>query len=405
MPVVRIESIAAGGDGVGRLDGLAVFTPRTAPGELVEVAIQKRGRMARGRLLRVLEPSPDRVKPRCRHYDSDRCGGCQLQHLTIGAQLAAKQRIVRDAFARIAKRSVELPEIVPSPSEWEYRSRLTLTMRWQNGAWIMGLHRFDDVDHVFDLHECPITDRRIVAAWSGIREASRLLPRTAELRGTVRLSGDELALILEGGESWPHARAFAAAVPLLSVIRWHPAAGPGRTIVDRRTAAAPEESFDQVNQPVAAAARQEIIERALAGSPTSAIDAYAGLGLTARALAESGLRVTAIESDDAAAGFASDHLPESSRALAARVEDVIAELLPSDVVVLNPPRAGVHARVTEALEAHQTRRLMYMSCDPATLARDVSRLPAYRVRSLRAYDMFPQTAHVEVVCELIPEGA
>src|SRR5687767_8272187 len=131
MPVVRIESIAAGGDGVGRLDGLAVFTPRTAPGELVEVAIQKRGRMARGRLLRVLEPSPDRVKPRCRHYDNDRCGGCQLQHLTIGAQLAAKQRIVRDAFARIAKRSVDLPEIVPSPSEWEYRSRLTLTMRWQ----------------------------------------------------------------------------------------------------------------------------------------------------------------------------------------------------------------------------------------------------------------------------------
>src|SRR5688500_18943209 len=219
MAVLRVESVAAGGDGVGRLDGLAVFTPRTAPGELVDVSTRQQGRLARGRLLRIVEPSPERVPPRCRHYDGDRCGGCQLQHLNIDAQRSAKQRIVQDAFTRIGRRPVPLPAIVPSPSEWEYRSRLTLAMRWQNGAWIMGLRRFDDVDHVFDLHECPITDRRIVAAWSGIREASRLLPRTAELRGTVRLSGDELALILEGGESWPRAREFAAAVPLLSVIQ------------------------------------------------------------------------------------------------------------------------------------------------------------------------------------------
>ena len=123
MPTVRVDSIAAGGDGVGRLDGLAVFIPRTAPGELVEASVRQRGRMARGRLLRVVEPSPDRVAPRCRHYDGDHCGGCQLQHLTIEAQLRAKQQIVRDAFARIAKRQVDLPPIVPSPAEWEYRSR------------------------------------------------------------------------------------------------------------------------------------------------------------------------------------------------------------------------------------------------------------------------------------------
>ena len=164
MPEVRIESIAAGGDGVGRLDGLAVFTPRTAPGELVEVQLRKQGRMARGRLLRVVEASADRVTPRCRHYDDDRCGGCQLQHLSMDAQLSAKQRIVQDAFSRIAKRPIELPEIVPSPSAWEYRSRLTLAMRWGNGAWTMGLHRFDDVDAIFNLQECPITDSRIVAA-------------------------------------------------------------------------------------------------------------------------------------------------------------------------------------------------------------------------------------------------
>lgn len=405
MPTLRVESIAAGGDGVGRLEGLVVFVPRTAPGELVDVAVKQRGRMARGRLLRVVEASTARVAPACRHYDGDNCGGCQLQHLTIGAQLEAKQRIVQDAFARIAKRPIPTPDIVPSPKAWEYRSRLTLAMRWSGGHWIMGLHRFDDVDHVFDLRECPITESAVVAAWAAIRDASRHLPRVPELRGTVRRTGDDLAFVLEGGDAWPGAREFARQTPMLTVIRWRPAHGAARVVVDRRLSGAPEASFDQVNQPVAAAARAELVQQALAAAPATAIDAYAGLGATAMLLAEHGISVTAIESDEAAASFAASHLPGPSRVIAGRVEDEIAAVLPADVVIVNPPRAGVDARVTAALEARRTSRLLYMSCDAATLARDVSRLPAYRVESLRAYDMFPQTAHVEVVCVLVPEDA
>jgi 23S rRNA (uracil1939-C5)-methyltransferase len=362
--------------------------------------------MARGRLLRVVEPSADRVAPACAHYDGDRCGGCQLQHLSMPAQLSAKQQIVKDAFLRIARRAVELPPIVSSPAAWEYRSRLTLAMRWRNGAWVMGLHSFDDVDHVFDLRECPITDPRVVSAWEEVRKAARLLPRTPELRGTVRLVGTELALVIEGGEHWGAAREFGNAVPSFSVIRWRAAVGATRIVVDRRESGSPDESFDQVNQPVAAAARHELLERALAVSPATAIDAYSGLGATSRALADHGVRVTAIEADAAAARYAAGHLPPDSRALAGRVEEFLPQCLPADVVILNPPRAGVDARVTEALNVHpRPRRVLYMSCDPATLARDVSRLGAYRVSSLRAYDMFPQTAHVEVVCELTPEDA
>src|SRR4030095_2975801 len=236
MAQVRIESIAGGGDGVGRLDGLAVFIPRTAPGDLVEASIRQRGRMARGRLLRVLEASGDRVVPRCVHYDRDHCGGCQVQHLSIDAQHTAKQRIVQDAFARIAKRRVDLPPIVPSVSDWEYRSRLTLAMRWERDHWIMGLHQFDDVDRVFDLRECPITNGRVVSAVAEVRNDARFLPRTAELRGTVRLVSEELTLVVEGGASWPTAREFAQAVPSFAVIRWRPADGAPRVGVDRRTA-------------------------------------------------------------------------------------------------------------------------------------------------------------------------
>lgn len=405
MPVIRIESIAAGGDGVGRLDGLAVFTPRTAPGDVVDVAVQQRGRMARGRLLQVVAPSPDRIPPRCRHYDGDRCGGCQLQHLDIEAQRAARQRIVADAFRRIAKRDVGTPPITPSPSDWEYRSRLTLAMRWSSGRWIMGLHAYDDVDRVFDLSECPITDPRVVEGWRSVRNASATLPRARALRGTIRLLGEDLALVLEGGDAWTRAQEFAAATPQLAVIRWQPAHGASRVIVDRRSSGTPEGSFDQVNYAVAAAARREIIHRALETAPKTAIDGYAGLGATARALAEHGVSVTAIEADEAAAHFASNHVPPNSRVMAARVEDAIGDVLPADVVILNPPRAGVDGRVTSAIESSRPPCVLYMSCDPATLARDVGRLPGYRVTSLRAYDMFPQTSHVEVVCELRPGDA
>ena len=403
MPVVRVESIAAGGDGIGRLDGLVVFVPRTAPGELVEAAVRPQGRLARGRLLRILEPSADRVAPACRHYDGDRCGGCQVQHVSPEAQLEAKRRIVRDAFERIGKRNVDVPSVVRSPANWHYRSRLTLAMRWRNGAWVMGLHTFDDVDRVFDLRECPITDEKVVDAWLAIRAQSQLLPRAPELRGTVRRIGDENAFILEGGARWTHASEFAARLPDMHLIRWKPDAGAVRRIVDRRTGTIPEESFDQVNQPVAAAARDEIIRRALSVKPASAVDAYAGLGFTSRALSDADVTVTSIELDPDATAFASNRVKPPSRVLTGRVEDLLPGALPADVVILNPPRAGVDRSVTDALSANPPRRVLYMSCNPTTLARDVARLPRFRVNSVLAYDMFPQTAHVEVVCELEPE--
>jgi 23S rRNA (uracil1939-C5)-methyltransferase len=139
--------------------------------------------------------------------------------------------------------------------------------------------------------------------------------------------------------------------------------------------------------------------------PSSAVDAYAGLGHTARELAAQGVRVTAIELDRDAVAWSAERLPSGSRALLGRVESRLEEALPADVVILNPPRAGLDRRVTEILDAVRPApaTVVYVSCDPATLARDVGRLPRYRIASLESFDMFPQTAHVETVCELVPE--
>jgi 23S rRNA (uracil1939-C5)-methyltransferase len=124
-------------------------------------------------------------------------------------------------------------------------------------------------------------------------------------------------------------------------------------------------------------------------------------------LARSGARVVAIESDRDAAAQCAAQLPEGSRMIAGRVEDALAAALPADVILVNPPRTGVHEQVTTMLETitEAPRAVIYVSCDPATLGRDLSRMPRYRIASLRAFDMFPQTAHVETVCELVPEAA
>ena len=402
---VSIDSIAAGGDGVGRSNGLVVFVPRTAPGDVVTAQISGKGHFARGALRAVITPSPDRIEPPCPHYTRDRCGGCQLQHLTYEAQLEAKRGIIRDSLQRIGKRPVDPPPIERSPKDWRYRTKLTLTMRKRGARWIAGLHPYDDPVHVFALSDCPITDRRVVAAWREVMDADAYFPDAKELRGSVRITSGGPTLVMMGGQNWGARDQFLAAVPSLSAVWWEPADDqPRRRIVDRRQDRSPSASFAQINSEMAEILHGYVVDRARAYEPRDAIDAYAGAGHTAVALSDFGVRVTAIELDADASAWSADRLREPSRAIRAHVEDALPGALPADLVLLNPPRAGVDARVTQTLEkeAGHLRAVIYVSCNPATLARDLSRLPSYAIQSIRAFDMFPQTAHVETVCELMP---
>jgi 23S rRNA (uracil1939-C5)-methyltransferase len=326
--------------------------------------------------------------------------------LAYAAQLEAKRGIIRDALRRIGRREVDVAEVSPSDVPWRYRRKLTLTFRRGGGAWVGGLHPYDDPVEVFQLEDCPITDERVVAVWREVFAADRWYPDASTFRAAVRLVASDPVMVVEGGTGWGRARGFFDAVPSLAALWWEPAGARRRLLAERAHVAAGA-SFGQINSQVAGALRQDVLARARAYGPRRVVDGYAGTGDTAVPLAEGGAIVTAIELDQEAVAVCARRLPAGSRAIAGRVEDVLPTVLPADVVLLNPPRGGLDARVTEVLTAvsEPPRAIIYASCNPATLARDVARLPGYRVVSAAGFDMFPQTAHVETVCEMVPTPA
>ena len=400
---VQIARLAAGGDGVGKLaDGRAVFVPRTAPGDLVELAdVRIAKRFARARLKRVLQPSADRVPPRCRHYTADDCGGCQLQHLSYPAQLEGRRGFAGDALRRIARLDVADPPIDPAPNEFGYRTRITLAAR---GACI-GLHRLGQPGAVFDLEQCPITAEPLNALWRHLSAARGLLPPGLE-QLVLRLDpagGCHVVARVRASRVWTRAAELArrlAEAGTPAVLWWEPEGGVPRVVAGRSGGEAPAGVFEQVHPIMAERARGFAVERLGPVDGLEVWDLYAGVGETTAQLARRGGRVSSVELDRRAVAYAERNGPPASRRTGA-VEALAASLPAPDRVVTNPPRTGMDAGVTALIARHRPERVAYISCDPATLARDVLRLgPGYRLSDVRCFDFFPQTAHVETVAIL-----
>ena len=408
MTAVTIERIAAGGDGVGRLeDGMTVFVPRTAPGDHVELeAVERRRRYARARVRHRSAAGPDRVEPSCGHYVGDGCGGCQLQHLDSAAQLEAKRRIVGDALRRIGGLDVPDPEIVASPSPWRYRSRITLAAA--RGR--IGLHRFDDPGVVFELEDCPITRERVMQLWRRLRERRSLLPHsfTGVMLREDRDGGLHAVVEASDQRAWDAAPLAKALGEPAVHVWWRPRGGAPRVV------AGPQRGFPAVAfEQVYPAFGQQIREEAVAAlgdlSGKVVWDLYAGVGDTAELLAAGGARVWSVDADRQAVEWARAHEEASGaggpiQRITGRVEEALPRLPLPYAVVANPPRGGLARSVSESLQAWAEGQpgalVCYVSCDPATLARDMARMPALSMRAVTAYDLFPQTSHVETLAVL-----
>lgn len=390
---VTIERIVGGGDGIGFANGLTVFVPLTAPGDTVRATVTRRkGKVAWGNVAEVLEPSPRRITPGCPYFGT--CGGCDFQQLGYDDQLVAKQGIVADALRRIAK-FADVPNvpITPSPDPWRYRSRAEWQIDHTRGAvgyFAAGSHT------VVDVETCPISAEPVEMLLATLRDdvAAGLVPDAArEYRG---VTGD-FGSVLE-----PTAATQSREI--------------SRTVLDdtyRFSAAC----FFQANIPVTAAMVEEVNDIAdqATDSPGIAIDLYCGVGLFTLPLARRFPRVVGVESFRPAADFAKQNLIaaglENTHIAAAPVEQWLAgdhsPLGHVALLVFDPPRTGAGADTIAGILRLKPAHIVAVSCDPATFARDLRDLldSGYRLGTLRAFDLFPQTHHVEVIAHLVREAA
>jgi len=411
-----IDRLAAGGDGVGRIGAKVAFVARTAPGDEVEVELcEERRTWCRARVRRLVKPGPDRITPPCPSFGA--CGGCDWQHLTYPAQLAAKSSIVEDALRRIGR--LDPPAIaptLPSPLEFGYRHRARLHIAMREGGAVFGFFRPGSHD-VVPLERCLVLHPALNGILGTLAETGRRQPRAFALCREARIDtgwdGSAVRLLFRGDQGEPvgipgaatlAARDAAAARGirlLLDDARGEPLAlGPGPDAL-----VTTGETFTQINL----RQNQTLVELAIAlAAPVpgeDVLDLCCGLGNLALPAAAKGARVTGVDLDEqairqarenarrlgSAATFVCDDAGAAVRALAGSGRRF-------SLVLLNPPRTGAREAVA-ALPALSPSRVVVVSCDPATLARDAAALAAsgYLLDTARPVDLFPQTAHVETV--------
>ena len=415
---IAIRGLAASGAGVGRLaDGQAVFVHRTAPGDHVRVQVtERRRRWARGRLLAIERPAAARRLPPCRFYGT--CGGCTLQHLLYPHQLAGKRDRVADTLRRIGGLRIDVDAVHAAPRSFRYRSRATFHLRRERrGRVRAGFHRLEEAGRIEDVDgRCLVLDERVADAWDALRAGwgpgAERLPSGHELDLKLQAVQDGVVLSIRGGHGDGDPSALMAHAPSIVSVWRERARGRIRWLAGSRTVQATRAgytftlragSFLQVNEAAADVLFRDVLEAAGPIEPgMHVVDAYAGAGLYGRALAEAGARVTAIELIPPSP---TDPTPEGLTRLTATVEAVLGPVLPAALVILNPPRTGVAEQALDALRARPPGRVLYVSCDPATLARDLERLAgALRPTRVAVYDLFPQTPHVETLVTLVPES-
>ncbi|WP_437936164.1 class I SAM-dependent RNA methyltransferase [Sorangium sp. So ce341] len=435
---LRIDALAAGGAGIGRLAGEVVFVPATAPGDLVEVELDRSARPARGKLLRVIEPSADRVAPPCRFAET--CGGCDWMHVRVEAQQAAHAQIVRQAIARAASLAeADLPPIRlhPAPQPLGYRSRARLFARAERGEVRVGYR-------APRTHAVAAVDRCLVLA-------DPIAPLAGELPSVLRgAAGEGDILVSLGAASRPVVEilwrgqlppavwqlldertargAWAGARVTLDGAREAASFGDPRPAIvgaDGLPLLLAPGGFGQPSEEGAAVLAGRAAELAHLDSsrPPHVLELFAGSGTLSVLLARGAPRpapvaAAAEAASPAAPGLASftavERSPEAvaclrqnlaARGLAGKAIEADADQVPiparTDVVVLDPPRSGAPG-AARAIAASGARVVVYVSCDPATLARDLGGIlrGGFEITDIEAVELFPQTSHIESIVRL-----
>ena len=388
---IVIGDVAFGGDGVARVSGLVIFVPFTVDGDEVEIEITEiRKRYARGRLVRILTPSSHRVPPVCPYYTL--CGGCRMQHIDYGHQLELKRRQVAEAFRRIANISpCPVMPMIPSPLPFGWRGKAEFHLAGgRSRPCRVGLMALASHD-IIEVERCEIVDESINRKLQNFRDALR--------SGDLPVPG-ERQLIWSDEPGEPPTEVFTGCGQPPDVMR---------TVRGRRLTV-PGRGFFQANIALVGGLVDQVVE--MGGFPDrgTVIDAYAGSGLFSIFLGSKAGSLLGIEGDPEAIRCAEINLNRAelpqAKPIHGDVNDILKEFVLSgmkaNLIVLDPPRDGCGEGVLERVAALGPERIVYISCNPATQARDVRRLTGcgYGLDLLQPLDMFPQTGHIEVIASL-----
>ncbi len=440
---LTIEKLTYGREGLARLPadergpGKAVFVPFVLPGESVEAVLrEEKPGFARAQLEGILAASPRRIDPTCPYFQ--RCGGCHYQHTDYAYQLELKAAILKENLRRIAKLELETELHIHASPPWNYRNRSRFKVR-AAPDFALGYYKFNSHE-LLPVEECPISspliNRALAAVWQ--------LGRTGKVPDGIQeieffANGDDTALLSEiycspEVEGEPFAVELRAVIAELSGVTFFAArsakagaqgdprqigsSGAGNLIYATGLASyrVSAGAFFQVNRHLADALVDIVAGRRAGQDPRgtaagnvganrTALDLYAGVGLFSSVLNREFERVIAVESSPTSHADLLYNSPANVKAVRAATEQYLenaAGKLRPDLVVVDPPRSGLGERVIKGLEKLKAPRITYVSCDPATLARDLARLlqSGYRVEEAHLVDLFPQTYHLESVFRL-----
>lgn len=437
---VRIETWAAGGRGLARVGGRVWMIDGAVPDDVVRARIRRdHGRWVEGEVVSIAEPSTSRRAPPCAIQAI--CGGCPMMPVEERLQRAAKRRIVQDALERIGRlEAIDVEACVASPRAVGYRNKLELTLGLDaTGRRVLGYHVAGHPGRIVDVPRCPIGDPALDAALGAVRGAllegeATSDPALANPREPVRAvlrvsasSGEILVALRTAPGPFPSAARLAHGIAgeltrLAGVVRIHAVPGRrggarvetlwGRPSIEEAvlgtTFRVPAGAFLQVNAEAFALLGAHVIEGC--GGAGTALELYGGIGATGIALAAGGTRVTVVEADAEAVACGREAAERAGRPVRFVAGDVLRHLrgerAAPDLVLVDPPRAGLGPGVAGELVRLAAKHLVYVSCDPATLARDLRLLAAggYAVDRVVPFDLFPQTAHVEAVAWLTRAG-
>lgn len=426
---IHVDRLAFGGDGIGRLeDGRTAFIAGGCPGDLVEAQlVAEHKRHVNLSVVEVLEPSPDRVSSPCPYFGI--CGGCQWQHISYSAQVRAKRSEVQEALRRIGHQDVEVAECITSAQEYGYRNKIELNAKWDSGGLTLGYTRAGTAQ-IVRVDACLLLPKRAAGLPKSLAGSLRYLSGDTDLgilRAGARVASHtkdlEVALwTVPGafprkiaGETLAQASKASGVVRVLTreegtsrsikgveVLRGN---GAWREQFMGREMLISAPSFFQVNTRTAEKLVRHAIEQLAPDGSDRVLDLYCGAGTFTLPLAELASEVVGVEESGSALSDLRRNLERTgtwAEVVPGDAERALPELGRFDLALVDPPRSGMRPGALKALAATRARRIVYVSCDPATLARDCAALSdlGYRLVSATPVDLFPQTFHVETVAVL-----